>query len=65
MKLDYNTVELAKFKGIEFKLIWCSSCKTEVVICPECKNNCCNGTSSEGCTMCKLSHEFNNEINNV
>ena len=47
---------------LEFKWSYCGHCKTMMVICPICGNNCCNGGSGEidgkKCEICYLAYQY-------
>ncbi len=48
---------------MKFEIKECDVCKCEMVICPNCKNNCCsggNGKNQDGsaCKICDLAYQY-------
>ncbi len=47
---------------MEFKIEYCKACETDMIICPKCGNNCCNGGSGkvngEPCDVCSLAYQY-------
>lgn len=47
---------------MKFEIEWCQLCHGNMVICPKCGNNCCNGGYGEvdggKCDVCPLAYQF-------
>ena len=41
------------------KWVWCNTCNCAAVICPNCGNNVCNGSSKDGCKdRCQSAYDY-------
>lgn len=54
------------YRGVDYPVEYCSLCERDMILCPKCGNNTCNGgygtVDGKECSVCPMAYEADEHL---